>query len=383
MRKLLFVTLALGTVASTAHAQSTVTLYGTLDAGIVYSNNQLGHSNWQQASGIVSNTYFGLRGVEDLGGGLHAIFTLEDGFNLNNGTYVETNAIFNRQAYVGIKSDQYGQFTLGRQYDSMVDYLGPIASAGYGYGNNLSAHPFDNDNLDNTFSVKNTVKYTSANYAGLQFGGLYGFSNAAGAFSNNRAWSAGASYAEGPLSVAAAYLQLNNAGSANLNGAVSVGNGDANIAATQQRTYGAGINYKYGPATAGFVYTHSQIDNLQGLNVGGTLLVGLAGTNLHMDNYELNGVYALTPALNLAAAYTFTDGRVTGTNGTGDPKWHTATLQVDYSLSKRTDVYVEGAYQHASGQLGALGPNFAAIYSLSPSSTGNQVAAAVGLRHRF
>jgi general bacterial porin, GBP family len=383
MRKLLLVTATLGTLASTAQAQSSVTLYGSLDAGIVYSNNQLGHSNWQQASGTVSNTYFGLRGAEDLGGGLHAIFTLESGFNLNNGGYTENGSIFNRQAYVGIKSDQYGQLTLGRQYDSMVDYLAPISAAGYGYGNNLAAHPFDNDNLDNTFSIKNSVKYTSANYAGIQFGGLYGFSNAAGAFSNNRAWSGGASYAEGPLSIAASYLQLNNAGSSNLNGAVAVGNGDANIAASQQRTYGAGINYKYGPATAGFVYTHTQIDNLQGLNVGGTLLGGLVGTNLHMDNYEINGVYSLTPALSLTAAYTFTDGRVTGTNGTGDPKWHTATLQADYSLSKRTDVYVEGAYQHASGQFGALGPNFAAINSLSPSSTGNQVAAAVGVRHRF
>jgi predicted porin len=113
------------------------------------------------------------------------------------------------------------------------------------------------------------------------------------------------------------------------------------------------------------------------------VLAGLGGTNLHMDNYEINGRYALTPALSLAAAYTFTDGKVSGSNGTGDPKWHTATLQADYALSKRTDVYVEGAYQHASGELGSFGANVAAINSLSPSSTGNQVAAAIGVRHRF
>jgi len=374
----------LGAVAVTAHAQSSVTLYGTLDAGLVYSNNQLGHSNFQQASGSVSNTYFGLKGNEDLGGGLHAIFTLESGFNLNNGQFTESNSIFNRQAFVGLKSDQYGQLTLGRQYDSMVDSLAPISAAGYGYGNNLAAHPFDNDNLDNTFSVKNSVKYTSANYAGFQFNGLYGFSNAAGQFSDNRAWSVGGSYSNGPLNVAAAYLQLNNSGSnSNLNGAVAFGNGDANIASTLQRTYGVGANYAYGPATVGLLYTHTQLDGLQGINVGGTVLAGLGGTNLHMDNYEINGRYALTPALSLAAAYTFTDGKVSGSNGTGDPKWHTATLQADYALSKRTDVYVEGAYQHASGELGSFGANVAAINSLSPSSTGNQVAAAIGVRHRF
>jgi predicted porin len=164
---------------------------------------------------------------------------------------------------------------------------------------------------------------------------------------------------------------------------VSVTNGDANIASEQQRTYGAGLNYTYGPAVVGFVYTHTQLDNVQGLASGGFTLPGVAGMNLHLNNYEINGKYALTPALSLAAAYTFTDGKVTGTANNGDPKWHTVSLTTDYSLSKRTDVYVEGVYQHASGELGNFGANVAAINTLAPSSTGNQIAATVGLRHRF
>ena len=366
-----------------AYAQNTVTLYGTLDAGLVFANNQNGHSNWQQGSGSVSNTYFGLRGSEDLGGGLHAIFTLESGFNLNNGNFNENDTIFNRQAFVGLQSVQYGTVTLGRQYDSVVDYLAPLSEAGAGYGDNLAAHPFDNDNLDNSFSVKNAVKYQSVNYAGVKFGGLYGFSNAAGQFSNNRAWSAGASYGNGPLSVAAAYLQLNNSGSNNVGGAISQGDGTAAIAAQLQRTYGAGVNYTYGPANVGLVYTHTQLDGITGVNVGGTTLPGVAGTNLHLDNYEVNGRYALTPAISVAAAYTFTDGKVSGSNGSGDPKWQTASLQGDYSLSKRTDVYLEGVYQHASGEIGNFGANVASINTLSPSSTANQTVIAVGLRHRF
>ena len=366
-----------------AYAQNTVTLYGTLDAGLVFANNQNGHSNWQQGSGSVSNTYFGLRGSEDLGGGLHAIFTLESGFNLNNGNFNENDTIFNRQAFVGLQSVQYGTVTLGRQYDSVVDYLAPLSEAGAGYGDNLAAHPFDNDNLDNSFSVKNAVKYQSANYAGVKFGGLYGFSNAAGQFSNNRAWSAGASYGNGPLSVAAAYLQLNNSGSNNVGGAISQGDGTAAIAAQLQRTYGAGVNYTYGPANVGLVYTHTQLDGITGVNVSGTTLPGVAGTNLHLDNYEVNGRYALTPAISVAAAYTFTDGKVSGSNGSGDPKWQTASLQGDYSLSKRTDVYLEGVYQHASGEIGNFGANVASINTLSPSSTANQTVIAVGLRHRF
>jgi general bacterial porin, GBP family len=384
MKKTLILAGVLGTFAASAQAQSSVTLYGTLDAGLLYTNNSGGHNNWQQGSGSVSDTYFGLKGTEDLGGGLHALFKLESGFNLNNGRYNEGGTEFNRQAYVGLQHDQFGTITLGRQYDSQVDYLGPISEAGGGFGNNLSAHPFDNDNLDHSFSIKNSVKYQSVNYGGFKFGGLYGFSNDAGQFSNNRAWSAGASYTTGPLNVAASYLQINNSRTGNANGAVSAGaSNNANLTADQQRTFGAGVNYAYGPATVGFVWTNTHYDNLIAASQGGTSFTLPGGSNLHMNNFELNGRYALTPALALDAAYTYTDGKVNGANGSGDPKWHTVSLQADYSLSKRTDVYVEGVYQHASGELGNAGSNVAMINTLSPSSTGNQVAATVGLRHRF
>ncbi len=386
MKKNLILAAVLGAFALSAHAQSSVTLYGTLDAGIVYANNVGGNSAWLQGSGAVSNTYFGLRGAEDLGGGLKAIFTLESGFDLNSGSYHHNESGFNRQAYVGIKSDQYGTLTLGRQYDSVVDYLAPLAEAGAGYGNNLAGHPFDNDNLASSFSIKNSVKYASVNYSGFQFGGLYGFSNDVNGFSNGRAWSVGASYANGPFNVAAGYLQMNNSGSAGATG--SAASSDYNIAARQQRTYGVGANYTYGPAQVGVVWTHSQIDGLQSLASGGTVLGGIAGLNLHLDNYEINGAYHLSPALALVGSYTFTNGTVTGTgNGDQSPKWHTVVLATDYSLSKRTDVYLAGVYQHASGSLGysdgASVSNVAAINTLSPSSTGNQVAATIGLRHRF
>lgn len=110
--------------------------------------------------------------------------------------------------------------------------------------------------------------------------------------------------------------------------------------------------------------------------------------NLHLDNYEINGQYRLTPALAVVSSYTFTDGTVTGSNSSNSPTWHTFVLGTDYSLSKRTDVYLAGVYQHASGSLGydANGngiANVASINMLSPSSTNNQVAATIGLRHRF
>ena len=158
----------------------------------------------------MNGSRWGLRGAEDLGGGLKAIFTLENGFSIMNGTNGQGGREFGRQAFVGLSSDQFGAVTLGRQYDTVVDYLGPLALTGTQYGGTQFAHPFDNDNLNNSFRVNNSVKYTSANYAGFKFGGMYGFSNQADGFANNRAYSVGASYNYGPLNVAAAYMQLNN-----------------------------------------------------------------------------------------------------------------------------------------------------------------------------
>jgi predicted porin len=387
MKKPLLGAALMGVFAASAHAQSSVTLYGLIDAGITYSSNQSGHNAFQQSSGLVSNTVFGLKGSEDLGGGLHAIFRLEDGFNVNNGTSYFKNTIFGRQAYVGLQSNQYGQVTLGRQYDSVVDYLGPISLANFGDGNNLAAHPFDNDNLDDFFSINNAVKYTSPTYAGLTFGGLYGFSNQAGGFSNNRAYSFGASYSNGPLNLAAAYMLLNNAGGGplqnNLTGAVSSADGDANIVSARQTVFGVGGNYAFGPATVGLLWTHTQFNNATAGGALSAFSTAMSGNmNLHLDNFEVNGHYALTSALSLNGAYTFTEGAYNSASGSGNPHWHQVTLQSDYSLSKRTDVYVEGVYQRVSAPVGSAFSG-AAINGLSPSTSNSQVAATVGIRHRF
>lgn len=367
----------LGVFSVAAHAQSSVTLYGSLDAGIAYVNNAGGHSDWLQSSSLLSNTYFGLKGAEDLGGGLKALFKLESGFALSNGAFSSNGSMFNRQAYVGLQSDQYGTVTLGKQYDSVVDYLSPLSLAGQAGVVNLAAHPLNNDNIGAQYSINNSIKYESANYAGLHFGGLYGFSNAAGQFSNGRAWSVGAGYTAGPLSVAAAYDQTNTDvnGAANPNAAATVP-----LGGEVKRTFGAGANYAFGPGTAGVLWTRTLIQ-------GSTF--GLAGLNARFDNIEVNGTYGLTPALAVVGNYTFTYGKTTGAGtSSSDPKWHSATLALDYSLSKRTDVYVAGAYQHASGNIyndgTAVIGNSASIAGLLPTSTSqSQVAAAVGMRHRF
>lgn len=129
-----------GLAASAAHAQSSVTLYGVLDEGISYTSNVGGHSVWSISSGNINGSRWGLRGSEELGSGFKAIFTLENGYNISNGTLGQNGRLFGRQAFVGLSSSQYGSVTMGRQYDGVVDYLAPLSLTGTASGEIGRAH---------------------------------------------------------------------------------------------------------------------------------------------------------------------------------------------------------------------------------------------------
>src|SRR5579863_82028 len=114
MKKILILAAVSATFASAAHAQSSVTLYGVVDAGFTYVQNEVSPSNSPKhaasfgvTSGNASGSRWGMRGREDLGGGYAAIFTLENGFNVANGTTGQGNRSFGRQAFVGVSSN-YG-----------------------------------------------------------------------------------------------------------------------------------------------------------------------------------------------------------------------------------------------------------------------------------
>ena len=170
MKKSLLALAALGTFAGAAHAQSSVTLYGIVDAGLAYANNVGGHHLYETSAGNLQGDRWGLRGTEDLGGGLKALFVLENGFNAFSGKLGQGGDEFGRQAYVGVSS-QFGTVTLGRQYDSVVDYTGAL-EVGSQWASFYGAHPGDLDNMNNSNRVNNSIKYTSANYSGITFGGF-------------------------------------------------------------------------------------------------------------------------------------------------------------------------------------------------------------------
>ncbi|BAN26342.1 porin [Caballeronia insecticola] len=382
MKKAIVVAISALAATTAAHAQTSVTLYGLIDVGLMYTNNvERGTSHgplYQATSGEINGSRFGLRGSEDLGGGLHAIFLLENGFNAQNGKLGQNNRLFGRQAYVGLASEQFGAVTLGRQYDFVTDFVAPLSGVAATFGDTGFAHPFDNDTFDHTLRINNAIKFTSVDYHGLKFGGMYGFSNSP-SFADNRAYSVGLTYAVGHLNVAVAYLQFNGSDSASgTAGAVdpaespSNGVGGFEIGADVQRTVAAAANYTYGAAVFGFAYSHSQFQN--------THAFGSNNGTLIFDNYEISGKYAVTQTFNLGASYTYTDGHLTQSATFGsDPKWSQINLQAIYSLSKRTDVYAEAMYQHA------IGHGYVAFVSNSggASSTSNQVVGTVGMRTRF
>ena len=374
MKKTLIALAALGSFAGVAHAQSTVTLYGIADAGFVYTSNVATSSSthgkvFALTSGNESGSRWGLTGAEDLGGGLKAIFKLESGFNINNGTSGQGGRLFGRQAYVGLSGTSFGSVTMGRQYNAIQDYLAPLDVASV--LTQFATHPFDNDNLNNSFRTDNSVKYVSPTLGGFQAQALYGFSNNTN-FANNRTYSVGATFATGPVNVAAAYAHLQNPG---VFGGALVGNPSSTAATSNPNTisgnrvdqWGLGGTLAFGPLTAGLLYTGTLYSN-------STSAVTAASGTVHFQNYEGSVRYQVTPALVLAAGETFTNVHQSGVSG----HYWQSNLGADYSLSKRTDLYATAIYQTTAKTV------HAAIDASAGTASGqSQFVGTVGIRHKF
>ncbi|MDR5759642.1 porin [Caballeronia sp. LZ035] len=364
-----------------AQAQSGVTLYGVADAGVLYVNNQGGHSAWQAASGNQQQSRWGLRVVEDLGGGLSAIAQLENGFSVMNGNALQGGREFGRQAFVGLSSQTFGMLSFGRQYNPMQDMLSPLTAAITTDSSVYSGHPLDNDNTSNTYRENNTVKYKSAVYGGFQAEAMYAFSNAPG-FAANRSYSFAASFKQSGLTLAAAYIRLtqpafvrDGSGATSSDNYYSLSVTPALATAQVVQQFGAGGAYVFGPATIGLIYTGAIFERPS----AGSLFSGTTGSggetgSVRFQNIEGNVRYFFTPFLVGSVAETYTHA----TQGEGSGNYWQTSLGLEYFLSKRTNVYVSALYQRTSDNLHAW-----MFLTGAPSSTQSQVAGVVGVRHKF
>ncbi|MEX3973799.1 porin [Paraburkholderia caribensis] len=371
-------------VTAAAHAQSNVTLYGLIDTSLQYTNNQKGGTNYQMSSGVESGSRWGMKGSEDLGSGVKAIFQLENGFSSTTGTLGQNSRMFGRAAFIGITSDKVGSFTAGRQNEVSADFVGPLVASNQWAGG-IGAHPGDTDNLYVNARISNSVKYISQNYGGFRIGGLFSLGGTAGDFNNNRIWSVAASYTTGALAIAASYIDTSRPNTALWDGtagsaAISPNNTPIYSGYASARSLAVAsvaANYTLGGARFGLAYSNSNFGDL-GSAAAAAPIARFKGATVVFDNAEANFNYQVSPALLLGVAYDYTR-----TRGAGDAHYNQVNVGGDYNLSKRTDVYLTAAYQIASGVDSTGKAAVAALWPVTASSNSHQIVTALGLRHRF
>lgn len=372
------VTATLATVfAGAAHAQSSVTLYGIVDDGITYISNQGGHSTVKMDSGIAQSSRWGLKGSEDLGGGLHAVFTLENGFDLNTGVAAQGGSLFGRRAFVGLSSDRFGTLIAGNDYDFLYDYVTYYTNVTQ-FAPSYSFHLGDDIDRLAGEQVHNMVRYEMPTVSGFGAGVMYGFSNVAGAFGGSptsaRVLSVGLRYSptgtwNAPYSFSAAFTKTDGG-----NGAPGTGGTIAQVALNAGSIYTAALAglVKFGDFGLNGVYTYTNASDSP---------LGTVTAN----SFEAGLTWQATPFFQAGAGFTYVDERKLG-------KFDILSAGLDYRLSKRTDVFTFATYQHAFAGASVAG-NFLTVtpYSMSPklpngagaSSSRNQTAVQIGVRQLF
>ncbi|QHE88031.1 porin [Hydrogenophaga sp. BPS33] len=210
MKKSLIALAILGSVAGVAQAQSSVTLYGLADVWVGRQKIDFPGVGSTSVTGVnsggLATSRFGLQGTEDLGGGLKAIFKLEQGFNADTGTAQVGGTAFERQSWVGLEGG-FGTVQFGNIWSAFDDV--------YAIGNSV----FDSLAFSpsyGTLSVaayvdkpRNGMRYTSPSFGGVSFAVSHSLDEVAGVSNDQTDFNV--QYAGGPLTVAFAYQLLNDA----------------------------------------------------------------------------------------------------------------------------------------------------------------------------
>ncbi len=376
MKKSLLALAVLGAFAGAAQAQSSVTLYGIVDAGVLYTTGnqsaaagavagQTGNRIGFQ-SGIEATNRWGIRGSEDLGGGLAATFALENGFSSATGGMLGNGAagtgpvagkLFDRGATVGLKGG-FGSVTLGRNWSPFV--LSQIAVDSNGFSNfgSLNSLAFQATSANpvaqgfSYYWVDNSIVYNTPSFSGFDASLLYGFGNVAGDNGAGRTWSLSGKYANGPLTVAAGYFDSKNNG-ALVNGAA--------VPTTEsgQRAWHIGGKYNFGVATAHVEFANyknpfqSDLFNTDFWSIGAAAPIG---TNMV---FLANWIHKKDKNVSDRNADLF-------------------KFAVDYNFSKTTTAYVNLGFTRNKrlGNTGLLNSGYTVAGE-------NQTALGVGLRKAF
>ncbi|MDE1180232.1 porin [Paraburkholderia sp.] len=357
MKHIIAAGLAASCVTTGVWAQSSVTLYGSLDAGVAYISNAGGHAKYIEEQGNMQPDRWGFKGVEDLGGGMKAIFQLENGFSTATGNFAYAGTLFNRQAYVGLSSDKIGTVTLGHQTPFAFDVLGPLSTA-YLAASWYAFHPGNLDELADTGIVpfNNSVKFRSVSFGGFTVGAMMGLGNDTN-FSTGKTLSFAATYNNGPFKAGATYaVEHNRTPSITTTGlATFQGVAAASYTADTVRNAGAGASYQFGKLLVHGLYTHVKLE--------------ARGHSDTYQSFDAGANYQFTPANSVAGG--------AATTTLAGHRWTQFEIGDIYALSKSTQIYVNALYEHANSNTSA------AFFTAGVSSGRNQTVFLTGIHHSF
>ena len=355
--------------AGSAAAQSSVTLYGVTDVFFQYLDNGGKHS-YSERSGGNTGSMFGLRGSEDLGNGLKAVFDVESGFNVNNGgLFADTSALFYRQAWVGLTDDKYGSLAFGRQYQPTFwivyptdpfrgnELLSPLSAGVLAVDRNTLA----TQNV--TGRTSNSILYKSPNVGGFQLYALYGFSATVTQpvpQTSGNVLDLGLSYSGYGLYAGIAY-QFQHSGVETIAGLPTALN------QVDTEHYTGAIGYRFGIVNLQFNYAYNRPHDAPARS-----LAALLGAARSSSMMELGATIQATSADSIEIAGFERDVRGVHDNTPG------VEIGAEHSLSKRTALYLRAGYMKNNGAAAMSWPGI----QVSGTDT-KQVLAVIGMTHRF
>lgn len=206
MKKTLLALSIIASFAGVAHAQSSVTVYGLVDAGIVNeSNGDPAGNTTRLDSGVKNGSRLGFKGKEDLGSGLYATFVLEAGLLIDTGGFDQGNTAFGRQSFVGV-GGEFGELRMGRQKTVSYDVLDNLDPFHIGLAGDASRIISLSGKR-----VNNAVTYWTPNMSGFLGEVSYGFGEVVGNSSASRQFGLMGSYSQGPVYAALTYINTNDA----------------------------------------------------------------------------------------------------------------------------------------------------------------------------
>jgi predicted porin len=357
MKKSLISIAILSAISSAAFAQSNVTIYGTVDAGIVSERGGIAGTATKLTSGAASASRIGFKGNEDLGGGLSAVFVLEAGVRVDTGALDNANnQLFQRQSYVGLVSKEAGTLLLGRQYTSYYETLRDVADPfGAGYaGTSKNLFPVVGDQQ----RTNNTIKYITPTFNGFKGQVTYALGEQQGNATSGREYGASVNYSNGPLNASVAYNGRNN------DTATVTTNGVGHNALLA-------VNYDFAVAKAFFAYGKDKGMNSAVLPNATAFSTAPVAASTDSNDILVGATVPVGQAGTVMASYIRKNDKDVA-NRDAD-QW---AVGYSYALSKRTSTYV--AYAKIKNKNGAsytVGNN-------SESGTGDK-AFNLGLKHSF